>query len=448
VIKILEVAIGVATVMLLLSMAVTVITQFILTVFNQRGQHLLRGVGDLVHQLDPSVDRNVSSKIAETLLKHPLLAGNLGRAGDVVHREELTTLLIDLASGSGSFGNIPLKGTAAAILKKNGIDDPTATLDAVRDFSMQLEEASPELATHVRHSMAILRAAESKYVAKINAWFDQTIDRVSQRFTTSTRAITIVIGLLVAFGLQVDTIELVDRLSLDDSLRAKVVAMAPAIEQTASTVQGVATQAPNGADAGDKQAIVGKSSPSASGTVTPPNTAGVSGSVASSAAPASTNPAGPVGGQTKGQARGQDQQIGDYYRQLSAAGLIAFPSAQSFSTATLLKKSPGVLLTAILLSLGAPFWYNTLASLLKLRSAVAQKDDQQRTWMARPWLGRESVSQSGLPSRAISTLWARSEYADSKATLCAGKLSLWSTTGHTPGSYCHSHKHRHACQCG
>jgi hypothetical protein len=37
------------------------------------------------------------------------------------------------------------------------------------------------------------------------------------------------------------------------------------------------------------------------------------------------------------------------------------------------------LLTAILLSLGAPFWYNTLASLLKLRSAVAQKDDQQRT---------------------------------------------------------------------
>jgi hypothetical protein len=39
----------------------------------------------------------------------------------------------------------------------------------------------------------------------------------------------------------------------------------------------------------------------------------------------------------------------------------------------------GVLLSAALLSLGAPFWYSALADLLKLRSVISRKDDDQRT---------------------------------------------------------------------
>jgi hypothetical protein len=39
----------------------------------------------------------------------------------------------------------------------------------------------------------------------------------------------------------------------------------------------------------------------------------------------------------------------------------------------------GLLLTALLLSLGAPFWYSVLGRLLQLRSIIAVKDDAQRT---------------------------------------------------------------------
>jgi hypothetical protein len=42
------------------------------------------------------------------------------------------------------------------------------------------------------------------------------------------------------------------------------------------------------------------------------------------------------------------------------------------------QKLPGILLSAMLLSLGAPFWYNALKNLLKLRSSLADKDDEQR----------------------------------------------------------------------
>ena len=39
----------------------------------------------------------------------------------------------------------------------------------------------------------------------------------------------------------------------------------------------------------------------------------------------------------------------------------------------------GVVLTWILLSLGAPFWYDALKDLLKLRSSLAKKEEDART---------------------------------------------------------------------
>src|SRR6185503_9131594 len=58
----------------------------------------------------------------------------------------------------------------------------------------------------------------------------QAIDRVSSRFTASTRAVTFVAALLVAGALQVDTIGLVNRLSADDKLREAFVTRAASIQ--------------------------------------------------------------------------------------------------------------------------------------------------------------------------------------------------------------------------
>jgi len=142
-----------------------------------------------------------------------------------------------------------------------------------------------------------------------------------------------VVGLVVAFGLQLDTIDLVNRLFINDDARAKLMDIASKVQQAASTNPG---------------ANPGKEAQA------------------------------PAGAQGNGQSSsGTD--INAYYSQLSNAGLITFPSGQSFTLGNILRRLPGVLLTALLLSLGAPFWYNTLSSLLKLRSPSALKDDQQRS---------------------------------------------------------------------
>ena len=70
--------------------------------------------------------------------------------------------------------------------------------------------------------MAILQEAKSQFVAKVHGWFDQTVDRVSSRFTVTARIITFVAALIIAVTVQLDTFALVNRLSVDDQFREAV----------------------------------------------------------------------------------------------------------------------------------------------------------------------------------------------------------------------------------
>ena len=76
--------------------------------------------------------------------------------------------------------------------------------------------------------------------------------------------------------------------------------------------------------------------------------------------------------------RRRDTIARDYRELLAANGLIRLPSSagwwDGFRTANVF----GMLITALLLSLGAPFWYSSLGRLLQLRSVLAVKDDAQR----------------------------------------------------------------------
>jgi hypothetical protein len=345
--KSLDILIGLTIVLLALSMAVTLITQSITSILNSRGRHLKRGLVDLLQQLDPALTETLSRTVATSILTHPLVSGSntpvaagtpaddlksmasrlrrrIGgpRLGNVVHREEFTKLLLALAAGQGT-GQLEntAKDALKAALEANGVAEPEQTLKNIRQFALQLEKSSPELSHMARQNLAILHAAESDLVAKINNWFDQTMDRTSQRFTASTRAITFVGAFIVAFGLQVDTPALVNRLAADQQLRAQFVQEATALqaEQRAITEPAEAAAAP--------------------------------------------------------------EAVARRYREfLTTYGVITLPSAgwrrwrDGYNAVNLF----GVLLTALLLSFGAPFWYSMLGRLLQLRSVLAVKDDAQR----------------------------------------------------------------------
>jgi hypothetical protein len=323
VLKSLDVLIGLVVIILALSMTVTVVTQALTTILNSRGRHLRRGLTDLLQQLDPGLTAAISKQIAGRVLTHPLVSGSQGpwaavsrwiggpRYGNVIHREEFTKLLMVLATDGDT---APLaataKGALTTALAQNGVDDPDAAMNAVRRFALELERSQPALANAARQNLALLHAGPGDLVAKVNSWFDQSMDRVSQRFTASTRAITFAGAFIVAFGLQVDTPSLMNRLAMDDQMRAAFVA-----EGTR-----MAPQAPQ---------------------------------------------------------PGKEQ---EYRAFLAQYGVIKLPSSDDYVEGFYsLPAVFGMLLTALLLSLGAPFWYNTLARLLQLRSVLAFKDDKQRS---------------------------------------------------------------------
>ena len=66
-----------------------------------------------------------------------------------------------------------------------------------------------------------------------NGWFDQTIDRVSDRFTRATQDRDLCGSLLIALILQLDTAQLVNRLSEDSNLRGELVKQAMTTIETA-----------------------------------------------------------------------------------------------------------------------------------------------------------------------------------------------------------------------
>jgi hypothetical protein len=311
--KTLDVLIGVTMVVLLFSMAVTVITQALSTMSGRRGKHLRDGLAGLLQQLGiPAGD--YAKQIADSLLKHPLIAEGKNKLGTVIHREEFTKLLLDLASGVGAK---KLEGDAEPVLKRaledGGIKDPEQALKNIRAMGLLLEASNPELSNQARDGLAILHEASSDFVARVNSWFDQTMDRVSQRFTHYTHWITMGVAVVVVVTVQLDTIAIADRLWIDDQFRNTIV----------------------------KQATDDFSK--------------------------STNP------------NTDNVDPKPYYNLLNKTALITLPLDRDWLVRLKdWRRLPGMIVSVLLISLGAPFWYNALKDLLKLRSSLAGKDDAQR----------------------------------------------------------------------
>ncbi len=326
--KTIDVLIGLSVIMLLMSMIVTVITQFITTVLNSRGKHLQQGVADILQQVAPTMKRQIAERISQAVLSHPLISDSSGRLGSVIHREELTKLLLELASNDGPQElDKDLKAALQTALVNTGVcragapaevdEQIKSIIKNVGSLALQLELSHPELTNNERARIAFLKEANSAFLAKINLWFDQTIDRVADRFTLHTRYVTFTAALLLALVIQLDTAALVSRLASDDALRNSLVAQAQKVPQP--------------------------------------------------------------GGQKLQLTDTEIQNIHD----LMTNNLVGVPTSWSdwinrWSVDNSAMKTVGILLSAVLLSLGAPFWYAALQNLIRLRSLIAVKDDQQR----------------------------------------------------------------------
>jgi hypothetical protein len=339
----LDTLIGFAMIMLGSSLLITIATQLISALLSHRGANLRWGLVTLFENIPNSpLLATLAERLATDALTHPLIS-------DSIFSKRLP---------------IPIPRWFADRFRLATAIHPDELIAILQDIA-----ARPDY-----QAVAGLPAEIDAQATRLKAWFNATMDRVSQRFTTYMRLWTIAFAAAFALITGLNSVNLLSTLYTNGDFRQQLTGAAPQIMDLANRV------APEG-----PQDIA-----------TRMFTQLVANALQTSGAKADAPPSG-IESEAAGEAWIMSHVIDGAQ---SAAAIHALNTAvldqrtrDAATIRTILTKSsfdvlqfrwqrgpvwpqlPGVLATAALLSLGAPFWFNMLKQLSNLRPILATKAD-------------------------------------------------------------------------
>jgi hypothetical protein len=198
--NLLEVAIGVMFVYLLLSLLCSAFSELIESFIRFRARDLKKGIGNLLG----------NTTLAKDLFNHSLIKP-LGTRPSYIPARTFSLALWNLA-------------TTKAPGEEGGAAGVTQDLKAIRVLIASLDESTYK---SIKTSLLTLidEAGNDIHKARANieGWYNDAMDRVSGWYKRRTHWILIVIGLLAAMFLNVDTINVTRALWYNDTLRNSVV---------------------------------------------------------------------------------------------------------------------------------------------------------------------------------------------------------------------------------
>jgi hypothetical protein len=349
----LDTAIGVAVVMLAVSLLITILVQLVANVLSLRGSNLRWAVTTLIKEVHPDL-QSVAPAIAQQALTHPLISDSTLSAfsktwglqwlvqrvslANAVRLEELVGVMDVLGDAAAAPGT-PAK--AMATIASTAKNKMGPQVQAVTTQATELVDALSSAAAGKNAGWAtgtinvdqllgkVPGAAETVFGKDIKSWFNSTMDRAAQRFTLQMRIVTVAISIAVALAMHLDTLKLVADLSSSSELRASAVAEAGSIERLAADIkpaQANATDEAKAADAKKTSELLGEA--------------------------------------------------GDIRGLLDETRLQLIPSPYPGRTYRR-REMFGILFSAGLLGLGAPFWFSALKSMTALRPVLANKQDKE-----------------------------------------------------------------------
>ncbi|HKP94106.1 MAG TPA: hypothetical protein VJS88_09440, partial [Chthoniobacterales bacterium] len=259
-----------------------------------------------------------------------------------------------------------------------------AALDRMAESLNAYETRAAE--TVDQDAAAVAQAVDNAY-RKFKYWFEVSQDRAQQWFTSHTRWFTVALAFWFAFWLQLDTVEIFKLVSSNRAVRDRLVAQADIVTKQAEKVLGDRGSLAQALDTW-RASLDNETAKEAVKNVTAAGSAS-RGSVLAElktklAAAGIQDPAPLLSSfettlnQTAEQNKqALEQQYADVGSLLDKTGFSLFPPVGKGRWgetwfANYWSHFWGMLFSAGLLSLGAPFWFNSLKSLANLRSRVAQ----------------------------------------------------------------------------
>jgi hypothetical protein len=399
----LDTLIGFAVVMLGASLIIMLLTQGISAAGSFRGSSLRWGLQELFKHLDarnlPTIAAQANA-LAQHILTHNLASDSIFKSlpwiGKLVpdawvQRFQLATAIRpdELVGTLRQLAEDPSLGALAAEINQL-LDRPNPV--AERQIRLMTETSAALKALALDRAPALI-AETVKTVREsagfLEAGFNMTMDRVSQQFATYVRIWTIVLSFALAGGMGLDALKLVNDLYAKGDFRAALVGSAPNLIAATDKILPPGVQSDQ--DAAD----------SAMGDL-------YTGAVNAALANANVQPAAePKGIKTRdaGEAwirrnvtdtaqqnavmkfypAAVDQALGEFMktRARNAADIQSIVKASGIQLTLGWPKGfnwrelCGVLVSGALLSLGAPFWFNSLKAMMNLRPIIASKQTDE-----------------------------------------------------------------------
>ena len=413
----------------IVSLLITIAVQIISSVFNLRGHNLSWGVAEAFEVISPNLKATVkgdAKKLADHLLKDDLLSDSqfwflpTSRA-KAVRPDELFALMHRVVIGRRPGASDDILANVRTLLKGLGVPDWVFHASDVHgtEWATRKGVLETQLATltdkkekpRVQAEIERLRTRIESIANTVDGvairwaslgeqeiqriyqnfehWFQIGQERSQEWFTTHTRVITGILGVIAAFALQLDTIEIYQFFSSNRDARERLVAQTKAVVEQGERVFSGQNQ-PQVLEAALSQV---RSTNGFFGTVVVAagDTVGaVRDKIRNAAAGRSPGDVEKLLKDFDDQTLAVVQtnlalyrsQYTDVSRLLDKTGFTLFPAEgarwKHEGTWRLSNPRPwlghvfGMLFSALLLSLGAPFWFNTLKSLASLRSSVGK----------------------------------------------------------------------------
>jgi hypothetical protein len=400
------IAIAFSVVMLMLSLIVTALVQAASALTDLRGRNLARGLANLLSQIEPEFRKElpdgstIAQHIASVVVMHPAIA-HAGTRAKAVSQSELIAVLRDLCSDDPA---ATLHATAKIELKAlldARVPAGAETASAVQAVAQQLAAQLPGQQAQVKAAVDAAFATVSKLEHQVGQWFDTVMNRLSDIFTRSTRVITIAISVLFVLSLQIDSGDILRQIAKNPELRARLTAMTdPALSQAskifdnADRAKAALTDVKNihiakGAEE-DKQIVAAleKAPADLSSCVAAKRWFTDQAQAIPSSATVLKEFDDACQNRTLQAAGNSYQEIAKIRADLQRAdlkiipteiaGKAVFDSCEHWWGAYAVPRHlAGTLASVLFLSLGAPFWFNTLRQLSNLKPAIAEKVSEE-----------------------------------------------------------------------
>ncbi len=311
--NVLEVAIGMIFVYLLLSLLCSAASELIASLWKFRAKDLERGITKLLSD----------QKLAEKFFKHPLVKP-LYAEGKPAYVPARTFSL--------ALWNIATEVAA----KKTGTGNAGLTQDLTTIRASIESLADNALGRDIRESLLILideaKGDFDRARSNIEDWYDDAMDRVSGWYKKRTQMILILLGILFAAALNLDSVNIVRTLAHNPELRATIVRSA---EEYVKQPLPPATDPARAADEQFKESAA-----------------------------------------RIRQVRGEIEKLGLPVG-WSRAEMTEDPRGRPQTFWGWLLKAFGILLTGLAVSQGAPFWFDLLNKVIVIRSTVKPREKSQ-----------------------------------------------------------------------